>query len=379
MDLVPPQTMKLASLLLLLFLAPCVGNCAPERFYIGTYTGPGKGDGIYTGVIDSDSGQLGPVTLAIKANNPGYLALAPDGSHLYAITSDDGGSVAAFAVGADGALTALNHVPSGGAGPCHLCVDAVGKNVLTANYSGGDIACIRINSNGTLGEQTSKVIFQGSGPNPLRQTKPYAHFITTDSSGAFVYACDLGTDHVWSYHFDAGTGRIGAPTDAIGQVPPGSGSRHFAFGPGQDFAYVNGEMGRNITAFKRDKTSGSLTAIQTLPLVPGSGPATGITTAEVVCHPSGKWLYVSSRGDDIIAVFVIGADGKLTFIQDVPCLVKVPRGFGIDPSGHWLITAGQDDGRLAVLAIDQATGKLTPTSKEAKAPGAICVLFQPAK
>jgi 6-phosphogluconolactonase len=96
-----------------------------------------------------------------------------------------------------------------------------------------------------------------------------------------------------------------------------------------------------------------------------------------VLHPSGKWLYVSSRGDDIIAAFAIGSDGKLTFIQDVPALVKFPRGFGIDPTGHWLISAGQNDGKLDVLAIDPKTGKLTATNQTASVPAAICVVFAP--
>jgi len=362
---------------LFFLLLPLAAHAAQERFYIGDNTGPGKADGIYTGLIDSDTGHLGPVTLAVKANSPGYLALSRDGSHLYAVTSDAVGSVSAFAVGADGLLTALNRVSSGGAGPCHLSVDPSGKNVLAANYSGGAIACIRINADGSLGDCTSKIAFQGSGPDPVRQKKPFAHFISTDSTGKFVYACDLGTDHVWSYRFDALKGIIGAPAPGQGQTPPGSGSRHLAFGLGQDFAYVNGEMGRNITAFHIDRTTGSLTPVQTLPLVPGAGPAAGITTAEVERDPSGKWLYVSSRGDDIIAVFAIGADGKLTFIQDVPSVSKFPRGFGIDPAGHWLIVAGQNDGKLAVLGIAQDTGKLTPNGQEANVPSAICVVFAP--
>jgi len=357
---------------------PLATYSAQERFYIGTYTGPGRADGIYTGILDSDTGQLGPVTLACKANSPGYLALSPDGAHLYAVTSDTGGSVEAFQIEKSGTLTALNTVSSQGAGPCHLSIDPSGKNVLAANYSGGTIASIRINPDGTLGACTATLAFHGSGPNPARQDKPHAHFISTDSTGQFVYACDLGTDHIWSYRFDPATGILGDQTPVQGTVPPGSGSRHLAFGPGDNFAYVNGEMGRNITVFSRDKDTGSLTPIQTLPLVPGAGPAPGITTAEDVLHPSGKWLYVSSRGDDIIAVFSIGPDGKLTFIQDVPSLVKIPRGFGIDPSGHWLISAGQDDGKLALLAIDPATGKLTATAQEAKVPAAICVLFEPA-
>jgi 6-phosphogluconolactonase len=365
--------------LLLSLLLPLAAYSAQERFYLGVYTAPGKGEGIYTGLIDSDTGRLSPITLAVKANNPGYLAFSPDASHLYAVTSDEGGSVSAFSVGKDGALSLLNSAPSGGAGPCHLSVDPSGKNLLVANYTAGNIGCVRINADGSLGGRTSMVNFQGSGPDPGRQSKPAAHFITADSSGGFIYACDRGTDHVWTYHFDAAAGHFKEAADIQGKVPPGSGPRHLAFGPGEDFAYVNGEMGRNVTVFHRDKSTGALTPIQTLPLVPGAAPARGVTTAETLCHPSGKWLYVSSRGDNIIAVFAIGADGKLTFVQDVPCLVKVPRGFGIDPSGRWLISAGQDDGQIAILAIAQDTGRLTPAGQQAKVPSPVDVLFAPAQ
>jgi 6-phosphogluconolactonase len=363
--------------LVLLLLLPLAAYSAPERFYLGTYTGPGRAEGIYTAVLDPASGRLGPISLAAKANNPGYLALSPDATHLYSVTSDDGGSVAAFGIGVDGALSPLNRVSSGGAGPCHLSVDPSGKNLLVANYAGGNITCIRIRRDGTLGHRTATLAFQGSGPDPLRQRKPFAHFIRADSTGRFIYACDLGADHIRTWHFDPAAGLFTGPAERQGAVPAGSGSRHLAFGPGEDFAYVNGEMGRNVTVFRRDKTTGSLTPIQTLPLVPGAGPAPGITTAEIACHPSGKWLYVSSRGDDIIAGFAIQTDGKLTFIQDVPSGVKFPRGFAIDPTGRWLIAAGQNDNCLAILAIDQNTGKLTPTGQQASVPSPICVLFVP--
>ena len=369
--------LKRKLILCLLLVLPLAAQCAQERFYVGVYTGPGKGEGIYTGVIDSDTGRLGPVTLAVKANSPNYLALSPDASHLYAVTSDDGGSVAAFSIGGDGALSLLNRVSSGGAGPCHLSVDSSGQNVLVANYDAGNIVCFRIAGDGSLGDRSSMVDFEGSGPDPARQKKPFTHFIFADSSGQFIYACDLGTDHVWSRRFDAAAGHFQGLAGSQGKVPPGSGPRHLAFGPSEDFAYVNGEMGRNVTVFHRDKSTGWLSRIQTLPLVPDAGPARGITTAEIVCHTSGKWLYVSSRGDDIIAVFAIGADGKLAFVQDVPCLVKTPRGFGIDPSGHWLIAAGQDDSQIAVLGIAQDTGRLTPAGQKAKVPSPVCLLFAP--
>ena len=369
--------MNLNSVLLsLLLLFPLTTFSAQERFYLGAFTAPGKAEGIYTALLDPATGHLGPVTLAAKANSPGYLALSPDAIHLYAVTTDGGGSVASYSIGRDGVLNFANRVPSGGSDPCHLSTS--GSNVFVANYGSGNIACIHADIDGSLSSSTQVIPFSGSGPNPIRQKKPCAHCVIADSACKFVYACDLGTDHVWTCRFDSSSSQFRGLSDVQGKVPPGSGPRHLAFGPGENFAYVNGEMGRNITVFQRDKSTGSLDPIQTLPLVPDAAPDKSVYTAEVRCHPSGKWLYVSSRGDDIIAVFAIGPDGKLTFLQSSPALVKFPRGFAIDPSGRWLVSAGQNDNRLAVLSIDQTTGKLTPTAEHATAPTPVDVLFLPA-
>lgn len=364
---------SVTSALAALLLCPLAAHPAQERFYLGTYSR----DGIYTGTIDSETGKLSPVTIAAPANNAGYLAFSPDASHLYAVTYDDGGSVAAYKVGTDGALTFLNKVPVQAPGGCYLSVDPSGKNVLVANYDSGTIVSNKINPDGSLGDHTQTVAFKGSGPDPARQDHPYAHFITADSSDHFIYACDLGTDHVWAYHFDPGTGKFLDPVALQGKVPAGSGPRHLVFGPGQNFAYVNGEMGRNVTVFTHYKATGDLLPLQSEPLFPGAVPSAAIRTAEIVIHPSGKWLYVSSRGDDIISQFGIGSDGRITFVQEVPALVKEPRGFGVDPAGRWLISAGQNDSQIAVLAIAQDTGKLTPAGDKAAVPSPVDVLFAP--
>jgi 6-phosphogluconolactonase len=68
----------------------------------------------------------------------------------------------------------------------------------------------------------------------------------------------------------------------------------------------------------------------------------------------------------------------LTWIENAPAQVKVPRGFGIDPTGRWLVTAGQNDDRIAVLKIDTTTGRLTDTGQRAEVGSPVCILFAPA-
>src|SRR4029077_11049905 len=124
---------------------------------------------------------------------------------------------------------------------------------------------------------------------PERQTHPYLHSIYADANNRLVYACDLGTDNIWLFKFDAASGTLTLVERKAGRVPPGSGPRHLAFHPNGRFAYVHGEMGLNVTAFARDPVTGELTALQTLPTLPEGASSNGVTTAEIFCHPSGKW------------------------------------------------------------------------------------------
>ncbi len=351
--------------------------CQDARFYLGTNTGKTDSKGIFTGVLDTRTGALGGVELAAEANNPSFLALAPGGKFLFAALESAGGAVGAFRIGADGRLTSLNTAPSGGNGACHVSVDQAGRHVLVANYGGGNISCLPIQSDGSVGPATAFVQFSGSGPHPGRQQKSYAHAIYTDAVDTFVYACDLGSDKVWSFRYDKAAGTL-TPTDpAAGLVPPGGGPRHLAIHPGGRFAYANNEMGLSVTAFSRNPATGILTALQTVPTSEKlTGPTDGVSTAEIICHPSGKWLYVSSRGDDIIAVYAIAPDGKLTLLENAPAGVQIPRGMGLDPTGQWLVVAGQKDNRLTVLKIDPTTGKLTPTGQSVETPSPICVVFE---
>ena len=111
-------------------------------------------------------------------------------------------------------------------------------------------------------------------------------------------------------------------------------------------------------------------AVSTLPEVGHAGNS----TAEVQVHPSGKFLYVSNRGHDSIAIFAIDPkDGKLTAMGQQPTSGKTPRNFGIDPSGQFLLVANQDSGNVVVFRIDEKTGRLIPTGHTAKVPMRVCI------
>ncbi len=347
-------------------------------FYIGTFTDHSASKGIYLSSIETDTGKLGPLSVAVEASSPNFLAFTPNHKFLYAVTGKPGDSgVAAYIVNPDGTLKLLNEQSLGAPGACYVSVDKTGHDVLIANYDKGYIACFKIQPDGSLGERTAFVPFTGSGPNRVRQNGAYAHSIYTDEANKFVYSCDLGSDNVWSFKFDAVHGAFTPNDPPSSKVPPGGGPRHLAFHPNGKFVYVANELGVSITGFSRDAASGVLTPIETVPTLPKDISPQDVTVAEIVCHPSGRWLYVSNRLCDTLSVFAIANDGRLSLIQSTPSVVRFPRNFALDPTGRWLIAAGQKDNRIAVFKIDPTTGQLTPTDQVAEVGGPVCILFKP--
>lgn len=344
-----------------------------ELFYLGS--GSAKSEGIFVGSIDSATGHLGPLTLAAKAHAPGFLALTRDDKFLYAVTEAPG-EAASFARHADGTLVPLNRLSSPAASACFVSVDSTGRDVLIANYDRGSIACLQTKPDGSLAQETAWVQLIGSGPNKSRQAGPHAHSIYEDPSGKFVYACNLGSDQLALFKFDAQAGTLAPAEPAAIPLPAGAGPRHVAFAASGKFIYVINEMGQSVTVFARaDSGLPLLPARQTIFLPTRGSPVIGDTAAEIVLHPNGHWLYASNRGPDTLSLFTIEEDGTLKRAQTLPAQVKWPRNFAIDPSGRWLISAGEHDDRIAVLKIDATTGRLSATTQHAAVKAPTCVLF----
>lgn len=348
--------------------------------YVGTYT-DGESKGIYMLRMDPRTGQLSEPTLAVEAKSPSFLAVHPNKRVLYAVNEVSssggrkGGAVSAFAIGPDGSLTLLNTQSSGGAGPCFVSVDEAGSHVLVANYGGGSVAVLPIDEAGRLKPASATVQHEGSSVDPKRQRGPHAHSINPDPTGQFALAADLGLDRILVYRFDDAAGTITPHEPPDARVEPGAGPRHLAFHPNGRFAYVMNELQSTVTVFEWDAAEGRLQTVQTLGTLPADFKDSN-STADVQVHPSGRFVYGSNRGHDSIAIFAVDeATGRLSPVGHQATGGKTPRHFGIDPSGAYLLAANQDSNSIVVFRIDQQSGRLTPTGVQVEVPSPVCVRF----
>jgi 6-phosphogluconolactonase len=354
--------------------------------FIGTYTAKTDSKGIYSFRFDSGTGSLTSMAVAATTPDPSFLTVAHNEKYLYAANelSEFGGkksgAVTSYSIDAQsGKLVQLNQVASGGADPCYVSFDQSGKYLLVANYTGGSVSTFPVAADGHIAPAAAFVQHTGSGPNKERQEGPHAHYSATSADNRFVFVVDLGLDEVVVYRFDPATGSLTPNDPPFAKLAPGAGPRHLAFHPNGKFAYVLNEVIPTVTALAYDSKSGSFSTLQTLSTIPKDFTVHN-DTAEIVVHPSGKFLYASNRGHDSIAEFTIDATkGILTLAGDFPTQGKTPRNFALDPTGKFLLAANQESNNIVIFRIDQSTGALVATGQVAQVPAPVDIVFVPVK
>ncbi|WP_433167624.1 lactonase family protein [Kribbella sp. CA-247076] len=303
--------------------------------YIGAY-----GSGIRIASYDAD-GKITASGVLDGVEDPSFLVRR--GQLLYAVNEQASGGVTAATIDAAGNLKLLNRQPNKGSAPCHLSI--VDNHIVSANYGSGDLAVHPIRSDGSLGQQTDLVRHEG--------VSPHAHQVVV--AGEYLLAVDLGTDSIYTYTLVGG--KLGLRHRTA--LKSGSGPRHLAFHPSGGYAYVANELDSTITVCQYD--DGRLTPTITLSTIPSGAPQN--YPGEVITSLDGRFVYVTNRGHNSIAIFAIDGDGaSLRLLATPSCGGDWPRHCALDPTGTLLFVSNQRSNTITTFAVNPTTGHLTPTN-----------------
>ncbi len=342
---------------------------APMFMYVGSFTGKDRGHGEGLSVFhrsrESDAWTL--VQLLKDLADPSFLIIDRPGRHLYS-AHGDGTHVTAYQIDqTTGRLTVLNQQPTGGRNSVHLAIDATNRFLAVANYATGSLAVLPINPDGSLAPPSDLATLTGTpGPHRTQQESSHPHHCPFDPSGRFIVVPDKGLDKVFVYRLDTARGKLvpADPPDVSARA--GAAPRHVAFHPRQPYAYVINELDSTITTYHFDPDKGTLEPLQIVP-TPPPGYTGNNSGAEIAVASSGRFVYGSNRGHDSIAIFAIDqASGTLTPIGWESTQGRTPRFFGLDPSGTHLYAANQGSDTVVSFRVNQTTGALTATNQIVK-------------
>jgi 6-phosphogluconolactonase len=359
------------------------------------YVAGGRGNGVFRVVLDRNTGRM---ILREHAEQPAASWASLDSRQRAIYASIGGNRVAGWRIDqATGRLTFVNAQPTGTGAYPHINVDPSDGLLVGASYGSGSVGVNPIVSEGTLGEPTHVVTHSGNpGPVQPDQSQPRAHQIPFDVSGRWAVVNDLGLDRVYVYRVNTTIGALAANDPPFTQGTLGRGPRHGAFHPSNRWYYVINELDSTMTVFAWDAVRGALRELQNVSTL-REGWQGARWSAQVVVHPTGRWVYGSNRddnglnaqprrrigtawleSDDLVVYRVDQTTGLLSTVGHQYSGGKNPRNFNIDPSGQFLICAHQDSDTIVSFRINQQTGVIVPTGHELTTIAEpLCVQFAP--
>ena len=331
---------------------------------------------LYVFRLNPETGALSEVQKLGVEPSPSFIAFSPDRRHLYLNIENSPTSAVAFEVdSATGMVSRLNSVQSGANGSAYLALDATGRLLLQANYESGSVVVINVEKDGSLGQVTDQHDLGGSDA--------YPHCAVVDPTNRFAFVTNRWApgepgNYIAQFELDALTGKLTANDPARVDLPLETGPRHLAFHPNGKLAFVNNERSSTVSAYAYDSGNGTLEKQQDLSTLP-QGYSGNNAPADLRIHPSGKFLYVSNRGQYSIAIFGVDAStGQLTALGH-EVFAGQPRNFYIDPNGRFLVVGNMKGNSVLVYRIDEQTGQLTALGGPVpvSSPSGIAVAYLP--
>ena len=299
----------------------------------------------------------------VKVGGPTYFQKA--GDLIFTIKNENGqGGIAAYRRG-----KLVSQLIHDGSSPAYVGINQDKRLLYTANYHTGMLSVISYDEQGqlTLLDQV-KHEDRALGPKPEQDTA-HPHYFD-ETPGGHLVSCDLGQDRVDFYAFKDGK----LSHLASYQNEDGFGTRHLVFDPSGQYFYVAGELSSQVNVVKFDEASWMFQNVATYSTIPADWDKHN-GAAAIRMSKDGRFIYVSNRGNDSIAVFEVKAAHTLKLIQRVSTFGEFPRDFNWDEEEAYVVAANQNTNNATLYARNAADGSLTPLVKNIQVPEGTHVLF----
>jgi 6-phosphogluconolactonase len=350
-----------------------------EIIYVGTFSERGS-LGIYVYELFRENMRFDLLqTIGSKAS-PSYIDTSPDGKFLFSANRGglpdkmEWGSVTSFAIHPQtGKLSKVQEQYSYGDSPCYVSAHPSGKYIFVCHYRGGNFVVLPVDENGKIGTPTTDMMLDGKGTVMPQQSQAHPHSAVSSADGKFLYVSDLGQDKIFIYKFNSADGTVTPADTPSVRTMAGAGPRHFVLNPKGDLAYSSEELSSSVSSYRVNKLNGELQLIQRLPALPeafyGSNSGADIHTAH-----DGKFVYMSNRGYNGLAIFKVTGSGKMQNIGYMPTIGQIPRGFMPDPKGKFMLVGNQDSDEINIFTLEK-DGTLRDTNAYLPVPSPVCFKF----
>ena len=329
-------------------------------FYAGCNTDEYR-QGIYSFVVDCDTGEFSQIGTAIETVDPIYLALNKAKTLLYSVETDpdlpaeSNGCAVCYRL--DGEVprpvsrTRLE-VPI----PCYCALSDDERQLAWVDYRTAEFGVSLLNPDGTFQKSVCahRLRNLGNGPSSPRQDSAHTH-CAEFAPDNLLYVTDLGTDEILCATLSNDKFAL-LPKRSL-KCRAGSGPRHILFHPSKPVLFLICELDNTVEVYSQVGTDRFM-SIGCWPTLPVDFTGTSKCAALRISE-DGSHLFASNRGHDSIAVFHIHDDGSL----DSPVISRLngsfPRDFELLPGEKFVVVGHKKSNEIQMYELDKITGVLS--------------------
>ena len=316
--------------------------------YVSTYTMGGDQYGIKIYDVDLENGRFIPKD-HVEITNSSYVTISHSRKFLYSIT-DFG--VEAYRIEADGGLTEINKGNINGMRGCYLSTDYEDKMLFVAGYHDGKVTALRLREDGGVGEITDEIYHRGLGSIAERNFRPHINCVKMSRDNKYLFAADLGMDHVNVYRVDYVTGKLKL-VDII-RSEQESAPRHLKFSKDGRYMYIVHELKNYVDVYRYTSQGNNpdFEKIQTISTLNDYHASLSAASALNLSRDY-KYLLSSNAGDNSVVIFEQDEeDGYLTKILCLPINGSYPKDATMFPDNKHLVSLNHESNTLTFLTVD---------------------------
>jgi 6-phosphogluconolactonase len=327
---------------------------APPTTEASSDTAPG-GTFLYVGLpgevaafrLDPVAGTLARRGAVAVGRAPSSLAYSSEREELVAVDEATGNAFA-LGVGKSGALSSAGRAATGGAQPTGATADRTGKYVLSAHRGGGRVSVLALAPGGRM--DVIDTFAAGAG----------AAAVALHPANQVAFVSNFRASTVSQFSFNTGTGMLTPRPGPPLALPAGAGPTRFACHPTGRWVYLlnEGSDAVSVLVFDEDLKALSALSAQIVPTLPEGAARAKSRPGDLAIRPDGKFLYVTNRGHDSVAIFAVEPGGTLKLVGHEPTGGRQAGDVAVDPTGALLVVANEGTHALSVFHVDQATGTL---------------------
>ena len=267
--------------------------------------------------------------------------------------------------------------------PCHVSLTPDERRVAFASYLSATCGTVGIDGKGL---KTYVFPNDAMGPNKKRQQKAYAHqtFSCQLPAANSLGVVDLGCDRI--RFFNPVTMEPTGLPDI--KFDSGDGPRHAIWSKDGKFLFVLCELGSCVYSFRLNPSTSDLqpstfTRLCRVSMLPEGydrwetdGETLRTKAAAIKLTADGKILMASNRGDDSIAFYEVGDDGRLTLKNIAKLRGKFPRDFELMPGEKFMVVGHKMSNEIQVYRFDRAVCTLEPVGEPIPCWRPLCFKFR---